>query len=83
MRIVGPRPFPDYHLSAMRGGFRAKRSSIRPGLTGLWQVCDRSEADVDRQEALDDFYIDNQSLWFDLDILMKTPRAVLGGTGAY
>ncbi len=83
MRIVGPRPFPLYHLAAMEAKFRSKRCSILPGLTGLWQISERSEADIDRQQLLDDFYIDNRSIWLDLHILLNTASAVLRGRGAY
>lgn len=82
MSIVGPRPFPTYHLGAMNAEFRVKRRSVMPGLTGLWQVSDRSEADVERQQQLDEFYIDNRSFWFDWHILFSTARAVLGRSGA-
>ncbi|WP_210529325.1 sugar transferase [Rubellimicrobium arenae] len=83
MSVVGPRPFPDYHLQAMDAEFRLKRRSVPPGLTGLWQVSDRSDADLARQQQLDDFYIDNQSFWFDWHILLRTVHAVLGRGGAY
>lgn len=83
MRIVGPRPFPDYHLSAMSGRFRRKRCTVRPGLSGLWQISERSTSGLVRQEMLDDYYIDNRSLWLDIDIIIKTAPAALRGTGAY
>ncbi len=83
MRIVGPRPFPDYHLAAMDPGFRAKRGSVTPGLTGLWQISDRSTADLERQQRLDEFYIDNRSLWLDLQVMLQTASAVIRGNGAY
>ncbi len=83
MAIVGPRPFPDYHLRAMDGKFREKRRSITPGLTGLWQVSARSDADIKLQQQLDEFYIDNRSLWFDWHILIRTIPAVCRRNGAY
>ncbi|MBP1806813.1 sugar transferase [Rubellimicrobium aerolatum] len=83
MSLVGPRPFPIYHLAAMDPEFRAKRRTVVPGLTGLWQVSDRSEADIARQQQLDEFYIDNQSFWFDGHILLRTVHAVFGRGGAY
>lgn len=83
MGLVGPRPFPPYHLAAMPAEFRKKRASVVPGLTGLWQVSARSEADVARAQQLDEFYIDNRSLWLDLSILLKTFGAVVRRTGAY
>ncbi|SES40441.1 Sugar transferase involved in LPS biosynthesis (colanic, teichoic acid) [Tranquillimonas rosea] len=83
MTLVGPRPFPEYHLAAMRPEFRARRASVVPGLTGLWQISDRSAADVAQQEQLDGYYIDNRSFWFDLSIILRTFAAVIGRKGAY
>lgn len=83
MGIVGPRPFPEYHLLAMNAEFRHKRRSVTPGLTGLWQISERSNADLDLQRQLDEFYIDNRSLWFDWHILLSTIPAVFRRGGAY
>jgi lipopolysaccharide/colanic/teichoic acid biosynthesis glycosyltransferase len=82
MAIVGPRPFPEYHLQAMGGEFREKRSSVTPGLTGLWQISGRSNTDLEMQQQLDEFYIDNKSPWFDWHILLSTIPAVLKRSGA-
>ncbi|NLS07920.1 exopolysaccharide biosynthesis UDP-galactose-lipid carrier transferase [Rhizobium sp. P32RR-XVIII] len=83
MAIVGPRPFPEYHLVAMDPEFRDKRRSVTPGLTGLWQISERSNADLRLQQQLDEFYIDNRSLWFDWHILLSTIPAVFKRNGAY
>ena len=83
MAIVGPRPFPEYHLLAMDGEFRDKRRSVMPGLTGLWQISERSNADIELQQQLDEFYIDNRSPWVDCQILLSTIPAVFKRRGAY
>jgi len=83
MSLVGPRPFPPYHLEAMSPGFRELRRRVRPGLTGLWQVTARSDGDLAVQEALDTYYIRNWSIWLDLYILARTVWVVLVGKGAY
>lgn len=83
MSLVGPRPFPYYHLEKFDPDFRAMRRSVMPGLTGLWQISSRSDGDLKVQENLDTYYIRNWSVWMDFYILCKTVWVVLTGKGAY
>jgi len=83
MSLVGPRPFPEYHLARFPEDFRALRNRVRPGLSGLWQVTIRSDGGIDEQRLFDTYYIRNWSVWLDLYILAKTPLVVLAGKGAY
>lgn len=83
MSLVGPRPFPSYHLDEFPPEFRALRERVRPGLTGLWQVTSRAEGDLAEQQELDTYYIRNWSLWLELHILARTAEVVLSGRGAY
>lgn len=83
MSLVGPRPLPEYHNARFDPEFRKVRTQVSPGMTGLWQVSDRSDADLPAQMTLDGYYIRNWSLWLDLYILVRTVRAVLWCKGAY
>jgi Undecaprenyl-phosphate galactose phosphotransferase WbaP len=83
MSMVGPRPFPSYHLEAFNEEFRTLRRNVLPGMTGLWQVSARSEGDLDIQERLDTYYIRNWSLWMDLYLMARSFAVVISGQGAY
>jgi len=83
MSLVGPRPFPDYHLAMLSPDAKKLRSAVRPGLTGLWQIMVRSNGRIEEQERFDTYYVKNWSLWLDLYILARTITVVLMARGAY
>ncbi|MDQ2964383.1 MAG: sugar transferase [Chloroflexota bacterium] len=76
MSIVGPRP-PLPREVAGYDIWHRRRLSMKPGMTGLWQVSARREADFDRWVAIDLEYIDQWSLWLDLKIIARTIPAVV------
>jgi len=78
MSLVGPRPFPKYHLQMMPREFRSLRRRVLPGITGLWQTSARNSSDeLKRQQELDTQYVHHWSLWLDLCILAKTLYAIV------
>ena len=83
MSLVGPRPVIAAELTAHYGAAAEHYLSVRPGITGLWQVSGRSSTSYDTRVALDVRYATNPSLLADLRILLRTPAAVLLRRGAY
>jgi lipopolysaccharide/colanic/teichoic acid biosynthesis glycosyltransferase len=82
MSLGGPRP-PIPEEVARYERWQRRRLSMKPGLTGLWQVSGRADLeDFNRWIALDLKYIDQWSLWLDLKILLRTVPAVLSARGA-
>ncbi len=83
MSLVGPRPLPLAEVAAIAEGHDRRRLSVKPGLTGLWQISGRSDlADFADWVRLDLAYIDQWSLWLDARILLATiPVALLGRGG--
>jgi Undecaprenyl-phosphate galactose phosphotransferase WbaP len=83
LSLVGPRPFPEYHLRKFTSEFRELRQRVRPGITGLWQVMVRNDGGLEEQEVYDGYYIRNWSVWMDVYVLARTLLAVLSARGAY
>lgn len=82
MSLVGPRP--PLPKEVARYSLRDRRRlDVTPGLTCIWQVSGRSDIAFKRQVELDVQYIESQSLWLDLKLLLLTVPAVLSGKGAY
>jgi lipopolysaccharide/colanic/teichoic acid biosynthesis glycosyltransferase len=78
MTLVGPRPCLPYEL-AQFPPWAAPRFTVRPGMTGLWQVSGRNRLSMLEGIRLDLEYVEHRSLWMDLVILARTGRAVLEG----
>jgi len=82
MSMVGPRPLKMEEM-AFSPSWRDIRLSVKPGITGLWQVEARSSGLFHDWIRYDVYYVKNQSLWLDIKILFKTIKVVLKKSGAY
>jgi exopolysaccharide biosynthesis polyprenyl glycosylphosphotransferase len=82
MSLVGPRPPLSYEVEQYKRWHYRRVLEAKPGITGLWQVAGRSQTNFDDMVRLDLQYVQNQSAWTDIKILLATPRAVLSGKGA-
>lgn len=82
MSIVGPRPIVAAEIDRYGHRFDAY-CSVRPGLTGLWQVSGRNEVSYEARVRLDARYAQRKSLYYDLAICLRTVPAVLGSRGCY
>ena len=80
MSLVGPRPPLPREVEGYDVWHR-RRLSMKPGITGLWQVAARRDPDFDRWVRLDLDYIDRWSLWLDLKIMARTIPAMLTQAG--
>jgi lipopolysaccharide/colanic/teichoic acid biosynthesis glycosyltransferase len=83
MSLVGPRPAIPYEVAAYQTWHRHRVLEVKPGITGMWQVNGRNRVKFDDMVRLDLRYARSWSPWLDIKILMRTPRAVLMGEGAY
>ncbi len=82
MTLVGPRPCLPYEFEMYQEWYK-KRTSVRPGITGLWQIAGRSEVAFEDMILLDIYYIYNRSIALDLNILFETFFVVLEKKGGY
>ncbi len=82
MSLVGPRMITYQEMNKF-GRWQSNLMTVKPGLTGLWQISGRSDLSYDDRVRLDMHYIRNYSLWSDLRILFQTIPVVMRGTGAY
>lgn len=83
MSLVGPRPPIPYELAAYQTWHRRRVLEVKPGITGLWQVTGRSRVKFDEMVRLDLRYATSWTPWLDLKILLRTPMAVIRGSGAF
>ena len=88
MSLVGPRPYyPDELEEQQRKYPQTKKLvkvvlSVKPGITGVWQVSGRSEINFDKRMEMDASYVRRRSLLLDISILLKSPWAMITGKGA-
>lgn len=88
MSLVGPRPYYPDELREQTLKYPHTKKllkevlSVRPGVTGYWQVSGRSEVNFDKRIEMDAYYARKRSIWLDLLILLKTPWAMISGKGA-
>jgi len=82
MRLVGPRPITRAEWNEYYGVSAAEVLSVRPGMTGLWQVMGRNRLTYAQRRRLDLFYVRHQTPQLDLRLLLRTPARVFSGRNA-
>lgn len=80
MSLVGPRPCLPYEFEVMKD-WQKQRVNVKPGMTGLWQIKGRDEVLFNDQIILDLYYVEHQSILFDIEILLETVPVVVFGRG--
>ncbi len=88
MSIVGPRPYHADELKVQQKRYPgtekyiAETQTVKPGITGFWQVTGRSNINFDKRIQMDADYAKKKSLLMDIKIILKTPIAMVSGVGA-
>lgn len=88
MSIVGPRPYYQDELRDQQNKYPHTKKlvkevlSVKPGITGYWQVTGRSEVNFDKRIEMDAYYARKKSIFLDILILLKTPWVMISGKGA-
>ncbi|HWA51975.1 MAG TPA: sugar transferase [Patescibacteria group bacterium] len=88
MSIVGPRPYYPEELKEQFEKYPEEKKylpdvlSVKPGITGYWQINGRSAVNFDKRIAMDAYYAEKKSIMLDIQILLKTPWAMISGKGA-
>jgi lipopolysaccharide/colanic/teichoic acid biosynthesis glycosyltransferase len=83
MSLVGPRPLVPEEGDQLSEDMFARRHSVRPGLTGLWQVVRRETTTFEERMGLDALYARRRSIMLDLVLIVLTPLSVVRGAGSY
>jgi exopolysaccharide production protein ExoY len=83
LSVVGPRPVVEEEITRHFGNKAEKIFSIRPGITGLWQISGRSDTSYITRIALDESYVENRNFFRDLKIIALTIPHILSKKGAY
>lgn len=82
MSLIGPRMSTNEELDRC-GSYRELILSVKPGISGYWQVNGRQNVSFEEHLAMDVYYVENWSLWLDFRIFLKTPFKVISSDGAY
>lgn len=82
MSLIGPRPIVDDEIARYGDRIHLLRM-VKPGVSGLWQVSGRNDTSYEERVRLDEYYVRNWSVWFDLYVIARTFITVFSGKGAY
>jgi exopolysaccharide production protein ExoY len=83
MSLVGPRPLTAYELDTYYGSAAAEVLSVKPGITGLWQIRGRSRLSYKKRRKLDLFLVRHRSVRLHIAILLSTVKLVIGRVNAW
>ncbi|SDM02819.1 undecaprenyl-phosphate galactose phosphotransferase [Megasphaera paucivorans] len=82
MSLVGPRPIVQKEVLRY-GKYIEDYYMVRPSITGMWQTSGRSDIDYNERVQMDTWYVRNWNVWFDVVLIWRTIKVVIGGKGAY